>query len=357
MSSGMHAPTGPLRRRLRGSHVAGLALVVGLALLAGCGKSKDKPASQTAAKVNKEEITVHQINFMLQQQGRAIPPAQAASASHQVLERLIDQELALQKAQDLKLDRDSRVIQQLEAARRDVIARAYVESVSSGAQRPTAEEIKAYYEGHPELFKQRRVYNFQELLIEAKPEQVPALQAKLGEAKDLSDFIAFLRSADYKFASKQAIRAAEQLPLNAVGRIAQMKDGQGTLTAVSGGAQVVWLVQSRAQPVEEAQATPAIDRYLLNERKRKLVEDNLKALRQSARIQYVGDYAAGAPADPAPAAAPAASAAPFTSITEPGASSSPLTAEPATEVEPAAPVTAASSPAAGTVEKGIKGLK
>ena len=75
-------------------------MVTVAAVLAGCGdKKKEKPASQTAAKVNKEEITVHQINFVLQQQ-RGLAPEQAASASKQVLERLIDQELSMQKAQD-----------------------------------------------------------------------------------------------------------------------------------------------------------------------------------------------------------------------------------------------------------------
>ena len=77
------------------SYVVVMGLVAGL--LAGCGDKKDKASSQTAAKVNKEEITVHQINQLLAQQ-RGLAPAQAASASAQVLERLIDQELALQKA-------------------------------------------------------------------------------------------------------------------------------------------------------------------------------------------------------------------------------------------------------------------
>ena len=53
---------------------AAVAVTALAALLAGCGDNKkDKPATQTAARVNEEEITVHQINYMLQQQ-RALPP-------------------------------------------------------------------------------------------------------------------------------------------------------------------------------------------------------------------------------------------------------------------------------------------
>ena len=54
-------------------------------------------------------------------------------------------------------------------------------------------------------------------------------------------------------------------------------------------------MSSRSQPVNLQAATPAIEQYLLNERKRKLVADDLRALRGAAKIEYVGDYAANKP--------------------------------------------------------------
>lgn len=299
-----------------------LALVVTLActtalLATGCGdKKKDKPATQAAARVNKDEITVHQINLVLQQQ-RNLRPEQADAASRQVLERLIDQELAVQKAEDQKLDREPRVVQQIEAAKREIIARAYAEKVGEAAPKPTADEVKKYYDEKPALFRERRIYSIQELAVEAKPDQVPLLREKLSGAKSITDFIEYLKGNDYRFAANQAVRAAEQLPLPALDTLARMKDGQATMMPTQAGIQVVVLAGSRSQPVTEEQARPLIEQYLLNERKRKLIEDDLKALRTSARIEYLGRFAEGAPGGAsAPAAtAPAAPAAPASGLT------------------------------------------
>ena len=321
------------------------ALSAGVLLVAGCGdKNKDKPASQTAAKVNKEEITVHQINFLLSQQ-RALAPDQAASAGKQVLERLIDQELALQKAQDQKIDRDPRVVQQLEAARREIIARAYLERIGSGAPKPTPAEIKAYYDAHPALFKERKLYSLQELQIEAKPEQIAALREKLASSKDMTDFAAYLKANDYKFAGNQAVRAAEQLPLALLDRFAAMKDGERTLNPTPRGAQVIVLVGAREQAVDEQRATPAIEQFLLNERKRKVVEDDLKALRAAAKIEYVGEYANAAKAASAPG-----EPLPVVPVMEAPASAAPADFD-------AAASASASAPSTKSIEKGIKGFK
>lgn len=304
-----------VRRRL--PLAAAAALAATLALI-GCG-GQDKAATQTAARVNKEEITVHQINFVLQQQ-RNLRPEQAEAASKQILERLIDQELAVQKADDQKLDRDPRVVQQMEAARREILARAYIEKVGEAAAKPTPEEIKKYYDEKPALFKDRRIYSIQEIAIEAKPEQVAELREKLSAAKNINEFLEYLKGAGYRFAGNQAVRAAEQLPLNSLDAFSRMKDGQAAVVPAANGVQVVVLAGSRSQPVSEEQARPAIENYLINERKRKLIEDDRKALRTSAKVEYVGKFGEGAPGASAASAAAGASAEPAASAASAGLS-------------------------------------
>lgn len=277
-----------------------LAVIAAAALLTACGGDKGDKASQTAAKVNKEEITVHQINFVLQRQP-GLKPEQAEAAGRQVLERLIDQELAVQKAQEQKLDRDPRVVQQIEAAKREIIARAYAERVGEAVTKPTSDEIGKYYNDKPALFKDRRIYSLQEVQIEAKPEQFEGVRAKLATSKNLNDFAEYLKSADLRFQGNQAVRAAEQLPLASLDAISRMKDGDSLISQSPVGLTVLFLVGSRSQPVDEARARPAIEAFLLNQRKAEAVQKDLKALRDSSKIEYVGKFA-----QPAPASAPAA---------------------------------------------------
>lgn len=295
--------------RSRGHGVAKLLIsVLALGAIAACGgdDETDKPASQVAAKVNKEELSVHQVNYVLQRQP-GLQPEQAPAASRQVLERLIDQELALQKAEETKIDRSPRVLQAMEAARREIVSRAYLEKLGEDAAKPTAEEIRAYYDANPALFKERRIYSFQEIGIEAKPEQAEALRKQLESAKTVNEFLEYLKANDIRFAGNQAVRAAEQLPLNRLPIVAKMKDGESMFNVLPNGVQVVVLAGSRNQPVDLERATPAIEQFLLNERKRKLIEEDLKAMRAGAQIEYVGEFAkGGASAPQAPVAAPAA---------------------------------------------------
>ncbi len=283
-----------------------LALAIATAsLLAACGGDKGDKATQTAAKVNKEEITVHQINFVLQRQ-QGLKPEQAEAAGKQVLERLIDQELAVQQAEEAKLDRDPRVVQQVEAAKREILARAYAEKIGETAAKPTPEEIGKYYSDNPALFAERRIYSLQELTIEAKPEQLDELRGRLQAAKNMAEFVEYLRANDFKFAGNQAVRAAEQLPLAALGTLAKLQDNQSLVTRTPNGMQVLLLVGSRSQPVELERAKPSIEAFLTNQRKNELLTKHMKELREKAKIEYLGKFAEGAGAAAAAASGPAA---------------------------------------------------
>jgi EpsD family peptidyl-prolyl cis-trans isomerase len=296
----------PFRPR-RWAPFAGAAALAAGVLLAGCGE-KRAGTTEVAAKVNRQELTVQQVESVLQQQ-RNLRPEQAEAVRRQILERLIDQQLALQKAEESKLDRDPRVMQQLELARREVLARAYVDRVGEAAPKPSPEDIKKYYDEKPALFRERRVYSIQEIAIEARPDQIDELRARLAAAKNINEFVEFLKGAGYRFGGNQAVRAAEQLPLNTLEAVARLQDGQALLIPTPQGAQAVVLAGSRTQPVSEEQARPAIEQFLLNERRRKLVEEDLKTLRGAATIEYLGRFAPAASGAAGGTAASAASGA------------------------------------------------
>ena len=281
--------------------LAAATALASVLVLAGCGDRKDPAADAVVARVDGEEITQRQVDFLVQQQ-RHLRPDQAEAAGRQALERLIDQQIAVKRADELKLEREPTVAMQLEAARREILSRAYLEKAGEGATRPSAEEVSSYFESRPALFRERRIYNLQEILVEARQDQLEGLRARLATAGSIVEFAEYLKANEFRFVVNQAVRAAEQLPLQSLDTFARMQDGQSVLLPVPSGAQVVVKLGSRPQPLTEDQARPMIEQFLLNERRRKLVEDDLRSLRAGAKIERLGKFAAAAASAPAGAA-------------------------------------------------------
>ena len=116
--------------RARVGAVALAAMAV--TLLVACGQKKDVAPADTAgseavAKVNGDELTAAQLAIALLKQ-RGMRPDAGDAAAKQVLDQLIDEEIVAQKAVTAKLDKDPKVVAQIEAARRDIleIGRAHV---------------------------------------------------------------------------------------------------------------------------------------------------------------------------------------------------------------------------------------
>jgi len=284
--------------------------VVTALLLAACGNESggDKKATQVAAKVNKDEITVHQINAALPRLNSPTPE-QVKAASKQVLERLVDQQLFIEKAMEAKLDRDPPTMTAIESAKREILARAYLERVMGNAPKAKPDEIRDFYGKHPELFSERRVYQLQEVSLQVKPEQSPALREALKAMKTLTDVVNYAKTNNIPANANNSVRAAEQLPMEFAARIHTMKDGEIVAVPGQGGIAVVLLARSESRPLTEAQATPFIEQFLHNKARLDLAQNELKTLRSVAKVEYLGDFvkAAEAPvADTTPAPAPSA---------------------------------------------------
>src|SRR5262245_6072226 len=262
------------------------ASLLALALITGCGKKDDaKVATQVAARVNGDEITVHQINYVLARSQNVSPEA-AAQAKREILDRLIDQNLARQKAIESGLDRSLSVVQTIEAARSEILARAYLEQVTARLQRPSPEETRNYYVKHPELFAQRRVFNLEELAFIAKDDVAADLRGQVSKARSVDEIAEWLQSRGVKFAASRGVRAAEQIPLEILPKVQAMKEGQIRLFEMAGGRfQVFRVVAFKAAPVDEATATPRIQQFLANQGSRQAIAEEIKRVRNSAKIE------------------------------------------------------------------------
>lgn len=264
-----------------------LAFMLGFALT-GCGNKPGTPP-MPIARVNGDAITSEQLNLALSRLN-ITSPDQIAAAKRQVLQALVDQQLLVQQAIQQKLDRDPAVAQLLEASRRQILAQAYLERQGQGLPKASEKEVTDYYNQHPELFGERRVYRLQELGVNAA-NRVEEVRSRLEGSRDLGEFSAWLRAENIPFRAGSGIKAAEQLPMEIVPRLQGMQEGQFLAIPAHNGVTVLQIVAVQREPMTLEKARPAIERLLMTAKRREAAEAELKKLQASARIEYPGEFA------------------------------------------------------------------
>ncbi len=334
---------------MKASGWIGVAL---LSVLAACSKHDEasQGATQVVAKVNGSEITVHQLNLALSKLGK-LEPAQVKPASEKLLRQMVDLELLKQKSIDEKLDRDPNVLQLIEANRQQLLAQAYMQKVAAKQLPPTSDEIKAFFDTHPELFSERNLYLIQEFAVQEGAARLAEIQAGIEHAKSAEEIAQWLQSHGFKFNVNTLKKAAEQLPLELLAKLNKLQVND-TLAVNNGQALVLlFLAKVERQPVDLNNAQPVIKQYLLNAGQQQRIKETLDTLRKEAKIQLMGDFAKlslDAAATPAAASAPVATSA-----------ATPVAEMPTTIATPAQPEAAATPPKSGqhqAINRGLSGL-
>src|SRR5690606_37345712 len=128
------------RKNWPGKRVAVHGCVLAMSvMLVACGGDKEggKPAGQSVARVNGEDITVHQLNAELER----VPPGQPVSRKD-VLDGLIGRQLLLQQAKKEKADRDPRVLQAIERSKDQILVQHYLQEKIGKPAQPSEAEIE-----------------------------------------------------------------------------------------------------------------------------------------------------------------------------------------------------------------------
>lgn len=283
-----------------------------VALVAGCDSGKDKsvaastPQLELAAKVNGIELPVQQVDQAVKR-GSNSSAELSEKALFQAVRNLVDQEVIAQKAVADKLDQDPQIKQALEMTRRKVLAEAYMSRKLGTPAEPGDAEVAAYFDAHPELFDKRKIYSLQELSIKADKEKHESIRSQLVASKTLNDFAVWLKKENFSVKAAQGVKAAEQIPLEILPKLAQMPDGQAIIVNSPDGLLVIVLADSQLQPVTMEQAKPVITRMLQTQARQKAAKAELDALKSSAKIEFFGKFSGADKQDAQPVAVEPAS--------------------------------------------------
>lgn len=254
-----------------------IALCLGLA---ACNAEK-LPETQVFARVNGDELSIHQMNFALNK----LAPKVATLAEREALaEKLIDRQLAVQAATKNGLDRRADVMMRLEEARRDILAAAYAEEVASAFVKPMNEAVARYYADHPGLFSERKVYRLREIVLPSDSPSFDETRSRLNKKEDLASIVASLKQSPGGFTDQAVLRSAEQLPIEVVDQLVKVRRGETISFQVPRGLVIYELQSAEPAPLTWQESIPLIQKFLNKQGESALIAEDFKRLRSTAKI-------------------------------------------------------------------------
>lgn len=256
-----------------------------LVSLSACG-SGDPGSKQTqvVAKVNGDEITVHQINGEMQR--LQVPVANPQLVAKKMLNSLIDRQLLVQEAIKLNLDRTPEVVQLVDAARAQIYAQAYLARKVSALGAATDKETQQFMGEHPEVFSHRKVFTTADIIFANDPAKIDTaqLQKMVSNGEELKSW---LNSHHIHFEIAEETIPTEALPKEALRLADQIKVGD--LLFMQDDIKIVArsIANIAEVPLTTQQATDMATKAV-NERKRQqLILDEVQRLKKLAQVEVL----------------------------------------------------------------------
>ena len=257
-------------------------LAVALLVLSACS-NKDKPAGQSMARVNGQDITVHQLNAELELLGNT-----PGVSRKEVLDAVIARQLLTDQAEKNKTDRDPRVMRSIERAKDQILAQSYLQTKIKNIPKPLPAEVEEFYHKNPQLFAERKQFETKELTIDTK-DITPELLAKMEAAKTLDEVQSWLDAHHIKYRPTQAVRSSSDLPPALAKAFSNMPNGVLFTAKRADKSDLITLLDSKNSPLTLDVARPKIEEYLTLLKSKEASEAEIARLRAEAKIEYLND--------------------------------------------------------------------
>jgi len=260
-----------------------IAIVIALAA-SSCQK---KAEGQTVAIVNNEEITAAELNAELSASGsRAVGDTKEARAA--ALQRLIDRKLVVQQAKKDGLDKSPEYLNQQRRLNEDLLINMLISRQANTSQVPSADEISRYEAGRPEIFTNREVWSLDQILYPLPKDK--AVIAKIAAAKTLDEVAQALTESHSQFTRNSKKLDTAILPHPIYEQISKLPAGEPFIVPGPDRAVASVITAREPAPLSAEQARQVALAALKRENIQKIIQDRVKGLRGSAKIEYQAGF-------------------------------------------------------------------
>lgn len=266
-------------------------LMISLFALSGCDNAQLTHSSQLAAKVNDDVITVHQLDLAINAMEDGNTDTDITALRKAVLNNMIIQTLLEQEAEKVDLDREPHVIQAIEAAKRKVLAAAYMQEIAIVNPSVSDADIEQYYSANTDLFANRKLFVYEQVTVQSDIENFKDVDKKVRQLDNVNDFISWLekRSIPYKVITEA--KTSEHIPHDLLKPLSTLDIGQIGFMNLNDGLVVIEVEDKQLQPIEYEMAAPAIKQLLQIQQQKAQLEQTVNSLKQAAAIEYNQDFA------------------------------------------------------------------
>jgi len=270
-----------------------------VALVAGCHKA---PEGQVAATVNGEEVTLQELNTELQNAN--LPPSvDKKEAQRAILQRVIDRKLMVDAAKEKGIDKSPEYLANKRRGEELLLAQTYAKQQLSAVPVPTDSDIAAFVKQHDNAFGKREQLTLDQIRFPA-PKDPQSLRV-LDKDHDMATVAAHLTAMGIKYQRGPAGLDTARAPAELIKAIDGMPAGEPFVIPSNGVITVNVITSRKPLPVDPAQAKTAAVNAWRQQKFGDLLNQQLAALKSSAKITYQDGFA-----PPAPAAKKADGAAP-----------------------------------------------
>ncbi|WP_156840405.1 EpsD family peptidyl-prolyl cis-trans isomerase [Novosphingobium aquimarinum] len=265
-----------------------LSSLVSAVSLAGCAGSS-QPSEQVVAEGNDFELTIHEYDQALRQSpavtAEAVQPMRKA-----ILEALIDEKLLADRAMSSDLDKTSSVAQELQAAKRSILAKAFVQQLTGGTYKPSEQDLRQYYQDHPLQFAGRKRFVVSEVVLKS---DLPNIRDYL-TAFEKDGFAGLSDLGETPgFRSRPApitvVRFSDDIVGPATANVPRLSVGSQVVYQTVGQVHLGLIRELAEDPLPFEEARPAVTAGLLQERNAKLVKAAVKKERDDRKVAIVSD--------------------------------------------------------------------